>query len=101
MSTNREKVNSVMSIDPKNITEKQYEVLREYTISVLEDALNLIKEEKYDDVRLDYSPAGDGYGKDNAYIDFRFSQADRNGYVEIEDIGDVLEELIRLKKINS
>ena len=80
---------------PTNLAEKQYEALRFYAISVLEDMIKDIKNEVYDTDKLAFSNAGDGYGDDNFYIPFYIKGK------HASDIGDVFNKLVELRKIKS
>lgn len=81
----------------KLVTKKYKEKLKEETLNHLEKIINLIKEDKFDDVNnlLALSISGDGYGCDNNYIDFSFLdlEGDEFGRKSIEDLGDVVNEL--------
>lgn len=85
-------IREIMEIDIDNLVRKQHEAVKNHVIGILQEIINLVKEEKYEEIqdKLIYSPAGDGYGEDNHYINFSY----RNGE---KDIKEILEELKKLK----
>lgn len=60
--------------------------VKEGAVKILEKVLSCLKEDKYEELlgMTEFSPSGDGYGRDNCYIDF--SELG----VDIEDIEDVV-----------
>lgn len=85
-------VREIMDIDIYNLAEKQHDTLKEFTIGKLKRIGELIANEEYDKVKnmLAFSPAGDGYGCDNYYINLSFKENER---MDIGDIIDLLENL--------
>lgn len=74
-----------------DIVEKRYKAaLKKAAIERLKQVTHLIIEDKYDEAAkfIDDSPAGDGYGSDNSYINFR-------DITPCEDIGDIIYHLTR------
>ena len=73
----------------KTIVSSRYkEALKQVVLSRLEQAISLIKENKYKELSelCSHSPAGDCMGCDNVYIDF-------SDICDIEDIGDFIHAL--------
>ena len=62
---------TIMDISVENLKEKQYEFLKEHTLNILEEIIDDLNNDKFDDIRkkMAFSAAGDGYGDDNYYID--------------------------------
>lgn len=85
-------IKELMQIDVGNLIERQHEGLKRYVVDRLKEITELIHLEQYDkvDSRLQNSPAGDGYGFDNEYINFNYDGCDR-------DIAEVISELENLK----
>lgn len=82
------------------INNKYKETIKTETIKHLKHIIKLIENNEYDEVMnlLSHSPAGDGYGSDNYYIDFSFLDPDteKNYLSDIQDLNDV----INILKIN-
>ena len=78
----------------KKILNKDFreEALREVVAQHLIDIANTISTKQYDVVKefISFSPAGDGYGCDNYFIDF-------SKVCECKDIGQVMNELLEGK----
>lgn len=91
---------SILDTSIEQLREDQLKALREHFCGVLEEIRNLFMEEKYQEISDKYvawSPAGDGMGDDNHFINFYWHpDADRC------DIGDILQMAAKLsnKKIN-
>lgn len=85
-------IKKIMSVDIDNLIETQHEELKKYTIDRLQTVIELIHLEMYDkvDKYLAHSPAGDGYGCNNDYINFNYDDEDR-------DIAMIVSELDNLK----
>lgn len=84
-------VEDLLSLDIDNLAEAQYNALKEDTCERLNRIINLIRNDKIEEIRelVEFSPAGDAWGKDNYYIKF----------VNEFDIGDIIDSLIRLREI--
>lgn len=84
-------IQEIMEIDIDNLAEKQHNAVKNHVIEVLQDIINLVEEEKYEEIqnKLIYSPSGDGYGGDNHYINFSY----RNGEEDIKEMMDRLKNL--------
>lgn len=86
-------IKELMEIDVDNVIKKQHETLKNHVIGVLEDIIKLVKEEEYDKIinKIVYSPAGDGYGTNNFYINFSYYEDGE------EDIDEIIDRLKKLK----
>ena len=64
----------IMKVSIDNLAQKQLEFLKEHNINVLKNIISLIEEENFEKINkfVANSPAGDGYGEDNYYIDFSY-----------------------------
>ena len=88
-------IKKLMKTSAATLQEIQHRELKLHAIEILTKVIYLIKEERYADV-LDFtqsSPAGDGMGDDNTFIDFAFS-GNENG----DDIDTLVTTLINLRK---
>lgn len=85
-------IKEIMEINIDNLIEKQHHSLKQYTIAKLKNIINLIDKEQYDkvDCLLGFSPAGDGYGCNDYYINFNYDNCNRN-------ISEIISELENLK----
>lgn len=88
--------------EANDLIEKKYkEKLKEESLKILKKIVKLIEDNKFDEVEkmLHFSPAGDGYGCDNMYIDFSSLDPDESEFYrkEINDIGSVINRLKRKK----
>ena len=81
----------------KLVSSKYKEKLKIEVVKRLKEVTSLIEKEEYDKVKecLAFSPAGDGYGCNNNYIDFSYliPADDEYGNRYINDLGDVINEL--------
>ena len=84
-------VEQLLCLDIDNLARAQYNALKEDTCERLNCIINLIKEDKLEEIEelIEYSPAGDAWGSDNYYIKF----------INEFDIGEVLNSLKRLREI--
>ena len=84
---------TIMDINIENLKEKQYEFLKEHTLNILEVIIDDLKNNKFDDIKnkMKFSPAGDGYGSDNFYINFSYNETSM-------DLLDIIDEMEELKK---
>lgn len=85
-------IKDIMEIDVENLKHKQLEALKKHVMDRLNEIINLVINEEFDEVEkyLKYSPAGDGYGCDNYFIDF--------SYVDGEEM-DLSELLYKMKQL--
>lgn len=92
-------LSDLMKTTPKQLASLQHDALKKHVLGVLNLITNIIRNEQYDslmkddDGLLEFSPAGDGYGNDNHYINFSYMKD------EPMDIKEIVEELRNLKKI--
>ena len=96
---NEEEARMLKNIIIRYYSKKEiHDIVRDRITDKLKDIIKDIESGNYQKVMIDLSesPAGDGYGKDNYYIDFSHVT---NGLISnyIEDIGDALEFLEGLK----
>ena len=84
---------TIMDINIENLKEKQYEFLKGHTLNILEGIIDDLKKDKFDDIKkkMKFSPAGDGYGSDNFYINFSYNETSM-------DLLDIIDEMEELKK---
>jgi len=87
-------LNDLMKLRPEDLAKKQHDTLKAVVIEKLENIVNIIAGERYKEIGelCESSPAGDGYGRDNMYIDFSYNEYEA-------DITDVVDKLMGLKKI--
>jgi uncharacterized protein (UPF0297 family) len=89
------KLEQLLKTTPETLAIEQHDALKAHVINVLESTLQAVRDEYYNAIQkmtMD-SPAGDGMGCDNNFINF--------GYEDNKplDIYEVMERLIELKKI--
>ena len=86
---------SIMDINVNNLKNKQYEFLKNNTKCILNNILTYLEANNLQLIQntLCYSPAGDGYGCDNYFINFSYKSG------EIMDLQDILELMADLKGI--
>lgn len=86
-------IEEIMRIDVINLKMVQHEALKNHVIEKLKEVEKLVMQERYSELQdiLAYSPAGDGYGKDNYFINFGYDGNEK-------DLCDVLDILKGLKK---
>jgi hypothetical protein len=91
------KLEELMKTTPESLAKKQHEHLKKFVIKKIEVILDIIKQENYEEVEhfTSYSPSGDGYGLDNNFINFSYSNSEENAL----DIIEVVDELKYLKNI--
>ena len=87
----------ILDTNIEKLKQDQSKALKEHITNIFNDILAKINEGKYQEVvdkYLEFSPAGDGFGDDNYFINFSWNE-------ERKDISDVLEMLAELdnKKI--
>jgi hypothetical protein len=89
------KLEQLLKTTPETLALEQHAALKAHVITVLKSTTKAVEGEHYIAVQKSTinSPAGDGYGCDNNFINF--------GYDEKEplDIYQLMERLIELKKI--
>lgn len=87
-------IKEMLSLKPENLAAQQHEALKQYVVQKIKDFNQLINSEKYEEALnlLANSPAGDGYGCDNEYLDFSETGS--------EDIGCILRKLKSLQHMS-
>ena len=92
-----ELLNETFGVSMDEIHRIQYKTLHDGVIARLSEVLGLIKRSEYSKVieLTQNSPAGDGYGRDNKFIDFShiYDPYDENAL----DIAEACEKLMDLK----
>jgi len=91
-------IKDLMSVNIDNLREKQHEALETHTLAILKQVHGLLKAGKYDEVMkmTEESPAGDGYGQDNTFINFTYDHEAQGAM----DIGEIVARLRALEKNN-
>jgi hypothetical protein len=66
----------LMKVDVENLRLKQNEAIKEHIISTLHQVITLVSKDKFKEVEqlLEHSPAGDGMGSENNFINFKFDE---------------------------
>ncbi len=85
-------IKDIMELDVDNLKKKQYDALLKHTKSVLSKMMSLLDNGEFDKIEEEMlcdSPAGDGYGADNVFIDFGYTDEE----MDIEQIMTKLREL--------
>jgi len=69
-----ENLMKIMGIEPHNIASSQLNALEQHAVSILKTVIRNLSTGNYDSIEAmtSHSPAGDGYGLDNNYIDFGY-----------------------------
>jgi hypothetical protein len=81
-------------VSQKEIDKIKFNKLKELTVEKLFTIINLINDNKFDKVSKEcsFSPAGDGYGLDNHFINFGETVSQEDPY-DIVEICELLKEL--------
>lgn len=90
--------------NPETLVNTKYkEAIKKETIKHLKHITKLIENDEYKSVfdLLTFSPAGDGYGLENYYIDFAFLDPDTDKNVLSDDIQDLNDVINILKDTNT
>ena len=90
-------VKEILSINVENLAKRQHEAVKNHALNILEIVSTLIKTEQYSKIHdlCQFSPAGDGMGDDNNYIDFGIKGIGNE--LETMDICQLCELLQKLK----
>jgi hypothetical protein len=85
-------IKDIMKLDINNLKKQKHEILTKHAIKILSDIIQHLKKGDYSKIEemLAYSPAGDGMGCENHFIDFNFRNTE-------SDINDLIVELKFLK----
>ena len=86
----------LLKVDPSELYEKQFEMLKTHALETLETVARCIRNDNYKAIRkiLNHSYAGDGNGNEKSFIDFEFSDNS-----EGDDIEDLLTKLTQIKDL--
>lgn len=84
-------IKDIMEIDVENLKEKQLTALKSHVTNRLIAIIAHIENNEFEEVKkyLVYSPAGDGYGCDNYYINFAYDEEE----LDLQEILDKMEYL--------
>jgi len=77
-------IKELLSINPDTLKNEQYLELKNHAKSILTRIIGLLDSDRLDDIEsfMQESPAGDGYGLDNYYINFNFSDSEYGDDIE-------------------
>ena len=92
-------VNEIFKLDVSNLAAAQHKALDAHVKNIIKQVIDIIVEERYDDIEelCSWSPAGDGYGCDNYYINFGLKGSDVPEHLTHLDIVQVCQLLQHLK----
>lgn len=81
----------LMETNPQDLAVLQHKELKAHVLNILSEVADAIKNDQFHiiDDMTEESPSGDGYGRDNSYIDFGYG--DRS--MDITEITATLAEL--------
>lgn len=65
---------NIMDLTVDNLAREQLKYLKEHSVETLNKIIECIQNDDFESIEkmLVYSPAGDGYGEDNYYINFAY-----------------------------
>lgn len=86
----------IMNLCVENLAQMQLEFLKEHCIGILKKVENLIKEEKFGEIKkmLTFSGAGDEMGDNNYFINFAYDEH----ILDIMDVIEMMESLLGRRK---
>jgi len=86
-------LSKIMSTDVERLYMDQHDALQDHVIDTLRGIIDDITERDYQSVyrKLAYSAAGDGYGSENHFINFNWTEKD-----DPTDIGEAISTLMNL-----
>ena len=84
----------IMNVSIENLAVAQFNFLKEHGETILRKALYLFETNDYEELKkmLEFSPAGDGYGENNYFINFAYEE-DR-----VMDISELISKLEMLNE---
>lgn len=87
---------TIMDIDINNLKQKQYEFLYKHIEKIFNGILKDLKKEDLQSVynKLIFSPAGDGWGTENYYINFSYKKDEE---MDLYDILEKMSDLLDIK----
>lgn len=79
---------NILDVDIYNLQEEQLKELKRHTVEVLHKIAVAVEKEDFKAIKdnMQFSPAGDGYGDENHFIDFSWSGPTM-------DIGEIVEKM--------
>lgn len=83
---------NILDVDIYNLQEEQLKELKRHTVEVLHKIAVAVEKEDFKAIKdnMQFSPAGDGYGDENHFIDFSWSGPTM-------DIGEIVEKMESLR----
>lgn len=89
----------IFKLDVRNLAAEQHKALDAHVKNIIKQVIDIIVEERYDDIKklCNWSPAGDGYGLDNYYVNFGLNDNDIPERLRKLDIVQVCQLLKHLK----
>ncbi|WP_010497812.1 hypothetical protein [Paenibacillus elgii] len=86
---------TLMNTRPEELAKVQYSAFKSHVISILEQTIQNIYDENYVSIldKLVYSPAGDGYGCDNHFINFSYDQDNIDNAIDLYEAVEKLQSL--------
>ncbi|WP_071146125.1 hypothetical protein [Bacteroides ihuae] len=86
-------ISDIMSVNVNNLRERQYSALKSHVLEKLNRVSKAIEEDRLSDIEseLSFSPAGDGYGCNNHFIDFNWEKGDET--IDMAEVTNMLMEL--------
>lgn len=95
---NKETLKEIMDINPDDLKLQQANAMKRYVLGKLDELRDHIENDRINAARemLEFSPAGDGYGSDNYYLDLDYTGNRQEGF-DLYDAMDVMEELETVK----
>lgn len=83
---------NILNVDINNLQEEQLKELKRHTVEVLHKIADAVEKEDFKTIKgnMQFSPAGDGYGDENHFIDFSWGN-------QTMDIGDIVEKMENLR----
>ena len=89
-------IKDLLKVNPDTLRKEQYKALKEHAIKVLNEVQKLLRGDNLDNILNQYlsdSPAGDGMGLDNHFINFDFEPGNIYG-------NDLHELIVTLKELS-
>lgn len=84
----------IMDLNIENLAKEQYNYLKDHTIKTLLNVIEDLENDNFKSLekRLVWSPAGDGMGEDNYYINFGYKEGMET------DLHEIIDEMASLKR---
>jgi len=93
------KIQELLQTNANTLQRKQFKALKKHVLTILKSISISIEMENFNKLMKEhtkFSLAGDGMGADHYFINFRFTN--KNKEDEGDDIGDVIRKLIELRQ---